>query len=193
MDAIGDAEDGSENSLVGLIHTPKSPQDIHYLSAWLGMMGHQKNVLAFVPKTSGGDTLHEMFVGERDLAHLRKSLTTHAIPYRTLVPGKRGTNIFVYDQGSQASPNVQRFAETHNGTVHSTRGSGEFVGDSTWTSRVKGRSEYRRVISAYEEAAGGNRAARTPVPESGQRKAPGSGLVQRGLMYQPGSFLPKEY
>lgn len=192
LDAIGDAEDGSENSLVGLIHTPKSKQDIHYLASWLGMMGHQKNILAFLPDTSGGDSLHEVFVGDRDMQHLRKSLTSHGIPFRTLVPGKRGTNIFVYDQGTQLSPNVERFAQTHHGQVHTSRGTGQFVGDPSWTSRSKGRAEYRRVISDYEAAAGGGNSSGKPKP-SGQRRAASGGVVQRGLMYEPGQFVAKEY
>ena len=193
LDAIGDAEDGSENSIATLIHEPKSSRDIQYLAAWMGLMGHQKNVLAFSPDDHGNDRLHEIFVGDRDLDHLRKSLTQHAIPFRTLVPGKQGTNIFVYDQGSQLSPNVQRFADTHHATLHSTIGTGSLVGDPSWTSRSKGREAYRNIISTYEGAAGGNDSSRSAGV--GKRQAPGSGagLVSRGIFYKPGTFVPKPY
>jgi len=193
LDAIGDAEDGSENSLATIINEPKSARDIQYLAAWMGMMWHQKNVLAFSPDDHGNDRLHEIFVGDRDLDHVRKSLTQHAIPFRTLVPGRQGTNIFVYDQGNQLSPNVQRFAETHHATVHSTIGTGNLVGDPSWSSRSKGRAAYRQVISAYEGAAGGNDSAGSAGV--GKRQAPGSGsgLVSRGIYYKPGTFIPKAF
>ena len=193
LDAIGDAEDGSENSLATLIHEPKSKRDVQYLAAWLGMMGHQKNVLAFTPDDSGSDRLHEVFVGDRDLQHLRKSLTQHAIPFRTLVPGKAGTNIFVYDQGGQSAHNVQRFAQTHNAQIHSTIGTGDFVGDPSWTSRSKGRAAYRQIISSYEGAAGGGNSAGA-AQSVGTRQAPsGGGSIERGIYYKPGTFVPKPF
>lgn len=189
LDAIGDAEDGSENSLVSLIHEPKSKDDINYLAAWLGMTGHQKNVLAFTPDSAGQDKLHEMFVGDTDLDHLRSSLTQHAIPFRTLVPGKQGTNIFVFDRNGQLSPNVARFVQTHHADVHTTGGTGNFVGDPTWSSRSKGRQAYRQIISSYEGSAG----SRRPTGTTGIRQAPASGSIERGIFYKPGTFVPKPF
>jgi hypothetical protein len=156
-DAVGDWEDGAENSIYQKIDNPPSPDSIRYAAAWYGLLANQRAVLSFYPQHDGTDSLYTIPIPNPDVAAVRKQLTTLQIPFRTIVPkgSGGGVEVVVYDKNREWRDRVAQFAGQYNASVHETFGSGEYLGGST---RTAARSKYRKIIDAYE-AAGGTRPA----------------------------------
>lgn len=193
-DAIGDtAAWGAENSVAGWIDDDDiDDARVKYLAAWLGNRYNQKNVLKFIGHSNGKDLLHDVVVGDANLEGLRDSLTKHGLEYRTIIPSRDGrTRILMYDEGGRLAKNVGNFAETHRASLHTTPGTGEFIGDPAWSSRPKARQQYRQTISEYEAAQGGGNPSGPPSLPA--RNAPAGGAIVRGQNYPGGQRLPDPY
>jgi hypothetical protein len=162
--AVGDWEDGAENSVLQIIDNPHDPEQMRYAAAWYGLLGNQRAVLHFRPDNAGRDSVYNIKVPETRLDQIRSQLSKVGIPFRTLVPGRNGTQIVVYDQGRQWRDNIGQFAGIYNAPVNETLGSGEYIGGST---RTAARAKYRSIIKAYESRTGAKpdavRAFRPPV------------------------------
>ena len=192
LNAIGDTSAwGAEPSVAGHINEDIDPARLKYLAAWLGNRYNQKNVLTFLGHSGGKDLLHDLTVGDTDLEGIRKSLTTHGLDYRTLIPDRHQTRIMMFDEGGKLQNNVKTFAETHRAQIHSTPGTGEFVGDPAWTSRPRAREQYRKVIGEFESSQGGG----DPSGPAGRSatNSPSGGSVIRGQFYPGGQRLPNPY
>lgn len=158
QDAIGDWSDGAENSVLQKIDEPIDPKTADYLAAWYGLLGNQKAVLSFTPSYNGEDSVYQIELPQTDMAQIRSQLDKAGIPFRTLVPSKKGTKIVVYDQGRALRDQVAQFAGSHNATIRESIGQGRFIGGDT---RTAARSKYRKIITAYESAPG---RGGSPVP-----------------------------
>jgi hypothetical protein len=203
-DAIGDWSDGAENSVAARLDEPVDPSKVQYLAAWMGLLGHQKSVLAFIPG-EGPDTLHELQTSQTDLSFLRRRLSEIGIPFRTLVPHhKEGTTIYVWDQGNKLSPNVHAAKDTFGGQISSIPGTGTLIGEDPSQTRSASRANYRSIISDFEGAGGlGNNpagsagqpqpAGNQPAQPSGPAQSQSPATVVRGVGYPPGQFLPKPF
>lgn len=187
-DAIGDWNDGAENSLAQVFKGEVNPRKLRYAAAWLGHLTNQKNVLTFLGDPAGKDALHEIVYPSTDMGNVRAELDRYGVKHRTLAPGRQDTKVMVYDQGHQLADTMNKFAKDHNASIQSYTGTGDFVGDPGWSSRPKARATYRKIISEYE-----NSGDSTGDAPGGTAQAAGSGLVQRGLYYGPGQFVPKPY
>lgn len=168
-DAIGDWTDGAEHSVLQRIHEPIDERTSEYLAAWYGLLANQKSVLVFHPKHQGPDSTYEIDLPDTDLAKVRESLNQAGIPFRTIVPTRKGTKVVVYDEGRQLRNNVAQFGEANNADIRESQGQGRFIGGS---SRTQARSKYRRIITAYEARTGHSAAGRYahtqagPIPSS---------------------------
>jgi hypothetical protein len=193
-DAIGDWEDGAENSLVHSIRDPMTPEQSRYAASFIGSYGKQKSVLVFHTKPQGPDAVYEVHTNETNTDRLREGLTRSGIKFRSIIPHEQGGTVLVYDKGRQLAPNVQAFAKDFNATVYETSGSGYEIGGPT---REQARAKYRDTIRETE-AAGLQGRHRPPeghplagFPEKLSRQAPaGTGQVERGIYYPPGEFIP---
>ena len=193
-DAIGDTSAwGAENSVAGWIDDDDIDDSrLKYLAAWLGNRYNQKNVLKFIGHSGGKDMLHDVTVGDANLEGLRDSMTKHGLEYRTIIPSKDGrTRLLFYDEAGKLGKNVQNFVETHRASLHTTPGTGEFIGDPAWASRPKAREQYRKTISEYESAQGGGNPA-GPADRPAVNAPPG-GTIVRGQNYSGGQRLPDPY
>src|SRR5262249_5490645 len=136
-DAIGDWSDGAENSVAARLDEPVDPKKVHYMAAWMGLLGHQKSVLAFVPDQGGHDYLHEIQTSQTDLSFLRRRLSELGIPFRTLVPHhKEGTTIYVWDQGKKLVDNIQAAKGTFGGKISTVPGTGTLIGENPGETRA---------------------------------------------------------
>lgn len=150
-DAIGDWSDGAENSILQTITEPVDSKTADYLASWYGLLANQKAVLAFTPLHGGLDSVYQIELPQTDLGQIRKSLDKAGIPFRTLVPSKKGTKVVIYDEKRGLRDQVAAWAGTHNATIRESIGQGRFIGGAT---RTAARAEYRKIITAYEAAAG---------------------------------------
>ncbi len=141
---IGDWETGAEHSTVRFTK-PADMDRLRYLAAWSGLTSNQKSVLVFNPAPSGLDSVYDIQVPDKDLRQVRQKLTQAGVPFRTLIPGKKGTRVLVYDQGRALRPKVAQFAGGYGARVRESIGSGEYLGGG---SRSSARAKYRDVIGS---------------------------------------------
>lgn len=155
--AVGDWEDGAEHSVLTQIPDAVDMDTLRYVGAWQGLAGNQRSVLIFRPEQGGLDSVYTIQVPETDASKVRAQLSQFGVPYRTIVPDKKGTRVVVYDQKRSLRQNVSNFAQLYHAPVRETLGSGEYVGGST---RAAARAAYRKVIAEFEARQGRGR----PLP-----------------------------
>lgn len=99
-DAIGDWQDGVENSL--LVVLPRSPDagTLRRAAAWFGLIGDQKAVLAFRPEPGGRDVLATLVV-PGTLEEVRNLLTMHGVLDRTILVEADGCRVIVVVEGDR--------------------------------------------------------------------------------------------
>lgn len=169
--AIGDWTDGAEHSVLQRIHEPIDSKTADYLAAWYGLLANQKSVLVFQPQHNGPDSTYEVDVPDSDLSAVRNNLDSSGVPFRTIVPTKKGTRVVVYDQGRQLRDNIAQFGAKYNATILESQGAGRFIGGRPGSygasSRSEARANYRRIITAYEARSGRPAANRYTQTESG--------------------------
>ena len=193
-DAIGDWQDGAENSLVHHLEVP-DPKVSRYIAAWMGRLGRQKGVIHFTPDPEGTHRMYQTDLGETNLGYLREQLSFHDIPFRTLVPHGRGTTVILYDEDGSKRDNFHAFARSHNGQVSELTGTGEFIGGDD---RAAAAAKYREVIDEFERGGSHAQGGGTGTPSdnppgpAGRRQAPEGGVVHRGQFYRGGTALPSE-
>ena len=168
-DAIGDWIDGAENSVMQELSESPDPDTLRYASAWYGLLGNQKAVLVFHAARDGPDSTYTIDVPETDVNKVRSQLTESGVPFRTIIPNKKGVRVVVYDEKRQWRDQVARFAGLHHAAIRESLGRGEFIGGAT---RSAARREYRRVIDSYERSH--QRGASTPFSGPGPIRPVGS-------------------
>lgn len=170
--AVGDWEDGAEQSILTQIPDQVDMDTLRYVGAWQGLTGNQRAVLVFRPDHGGLDSVYQIQVPETDVAKVRAQLSRHGVQHRTLVPGRQGTKVVIYDQKRALRDNVTQFAQAYNAPVRESVGSGDYVGGS---SRSAARAAYRKIIAEYEAKTG-----RQPTQAGGQVHAQQAGQSGRG-------------
>lgn len=152
--AVGDWEDGAEHSVLGTFDPTTDRDTLRYLAAWSGLMGNQRAALMFHPHGDGLDSVYTVQVPDTNMGKVRKALSAAGVPFRTLVPGKNGTRVIIYDEKRRLRDNVAKFAGGYRAGVRESIGSGEYVGGG---SRTEARSKYRKIIAEYEASRGRGR------------------------------------
>src|SRR5262249_53392456 len=71
LKAVGDWEDGAEQSIVKLLAGPPDHETLKYVGAWYGLMGDQRAVFTFQPCRQGQDSVHQIQVPEADVGKVR--------------------------------------------------------------------------------------------------------------------------
>jgi hypothetical protein len=141
-DAIGDWEDGVENSL--LVVLPRSPDrdTLRLAAAWFGLIGDQKAVLAFHPDRHGNDVLVTLDVPGL-LAEVRELLDQHGVRERTILVDANRCRVIILDQDGSRWQSLVAAAARMQARIESQRGRSELLAGPT---RAEARKRYREVL-----------------------------------------------
>lgn len=127
--ALGSWTDGVEHSV--MVRVESDEPTVRYLMSRLGRDARQKSILYFHPHPAGSANLYTLQPRKprRNLASLANTLERAGIAFRTLVPLKSGTWIYVVDLKRDLRDEVMAAAKTLRARVRSQRGNAAFVGD----------------------------------------------------------------
>lgn len=127
--ALGSWSDGAEHSV--MLRFESDEPTVRYLMSRLGRDARQKSVLYFHPQPTGDAELFTLQPRRplRNLKALANTLERAGIAFRTIVPLKSGTWIYVVDLKRDLRDEVTAAARTLRARVRSQRGNAEFVGD----------------------------------------------------------------
>lgn len=145
--ALGSWSDGAEPAV--MLRVASDEPTVRYLMSRLGRDARQKSILYFHPQTSGEA---ELFILQprrpvRNLKALANTLERAGIAFRTVVPLKSGTWIYVVDPRRELRDEVMAAAKTLRARVRSQRGKAAFVGDDE---AQKAQHVFNEEIRDYE-------------------------------------------
>ena len=146
--AIGNWSDGSEHSV--LIKVVDDEAAVRYAGAWLGWRFGQKGVIHFRTDKSGRARMYVVHTrrGGRNLAWLSGVLDRSGVRYRTIVPGRHRTAIYVIDLEGELRHRVASAARRLRARLSVMSGTGGFVGHESEPSKAQGA--FVEVIGRYE-------------------------------------------
>lgn len=147
--AIGSWSDGAEHSLLLRVNTDEST--IRYLMSRLGRNSNQKAVIYFHPNSRGRARLFMIRAKQyyRGLALISRVMDQLDIAFRTLVPNRRETRVYVIDMEGKLDKKVRRAARRLGARVSSQTGNASLIGDTA--AREKGQAAFAQEIKEYEE------------------------------------------
>ena len=127
--SLGSWSDGAEHSI--MIRVQSDEPTVRYVLSRLGRDARQKSILYFHPHSAGGADLYTLKPRRttRNLSALAQKLQSAGIEFRTLVPVKSGTLIYIVDTKRELRAKVMTAAKRLGARVSSESGNAEFVGD----------------------------------------------------------------
>jgi hypothetical protein len=127
--ALGSWSDGAEHSM--MLRFASDEPTVRYLMSRLGRDAQQKSVLYFHPQPAGEAELYILQPRRplRNLKALANTLDSAGIAFRTLVPLKSGTRIYVVDIKRDLRDELMIAAKKLGARVQSQRGKAAFIGD----------------------------------------------------------------
>jgi len=127
--SLGSWSDGAEPSV--MIRVESDEPTVRYVLSRLGRDARQKSILYFHPRTAGAADLYTLKPRRpmRNVAAVAQSLDRAGIEFRTLVPVKSGTWIYIVDVKRELRTKVMAAAKRLGARVSSETGNAEFVGD----------------------------------------------------------------
>ena len=127
--SLGSWSDGAEHSV--MLRVQSDEPTVRYVLSRLGRDARQKSILYFHPQTSGTADLYTLKPRRpmRNLTALANTLQSAGIEFRTLVPVKSGTWIYIVDLKRELRAKVLAAARRLRASVSSEAGSAAFVGD----------------------------------------------------------------
>jgi len=145
--AVGSWSDGAEHSV--LIRISADESTIRYLMSRLGRDANQKAVIYFHPRPRRLARLYVIdHILDRNFRQLGNVLDEEGIAFRTLVPARHGTMIYIIDLDNTLGRKVREAAKRLRQRVTSQRGDAAFIGDDS--SRDKGQAVFAQEIKKYE-------------------------------------------
>jgi hypothetical protein len=148
MRALGSWSDGAEHSV--LLRTNTDEPTIRYLMSRLGRDANQKAVIYFHPKANGQARIYVLQPPARlrNFRSISSLLDRAGITFRTLVPMKNGTRVYVIDTENNLWAKVRAAAKRLKARISSQAGNANFVGDDS--DREKGQTVFAQEIKNYE-------------------------------------------
>jgi hypothetical protein len=127
--SLGSWSDGAEHSV--MLRLESDEPTVRYVLSRLGRDARQKSILYFHPQTAGTADLYTLRPRRpmRNLAALAQRLERAGIEFRTLVPVKSGTWIYIVDLKRELREKVMNAARQLRARVNSEPGNASFVGD----------------------------------------------------------------
>ena len=135
--SLGSWSDGAEHSV--MIRVRSDEPTVRYLLSRLGREARQKSILYFHPQPAGAADLYTLKPRRpvRNLAALAQALERAGISFRTLVPVKSGTWIYIVDLNRELRAKVMAAAKRLRARVSSETGNAAFVGDDDQADEAK--------------------------------------------------------
>lgn len=145
--ALGVWSDGAEYTVMMRVNSDLDT--LRYLMSRLGRDAQQKYIIYFQPAAKGSVDLYRLWLPKRtrNLAALSAALERGGIPFRTLVPSRRGTAIYIIDLDGNLKTNVTNVARTLRAQVSHQDGDSALIGHDT---REQAKSVFDEEIKRYE-------------------------------------------
>ena len=146
--ALGSWSDGAEHSV--MLRVKADEAAVRYLLARMGRDSHQKSVLYFHLQPAGAATIYILRPRRpvRNLVAVADILERAGIAFRTLVPFRRGTLVYIVDLKHELYAKVMTAAKRLRARVSSQMGNAGFIGDDAV--QEKANSAFEREIKEYE-------------------------------------------
>jgi len=147
--ALGSWSDGAEHSVMLRVKTDETA--VRYLLSRMGRDAQQKSVLYFHPQRAGTAIIYTL----RPRRHLRNLIAVATIleragiAFRTLVPTRRTTLVYVVDLKRELYTKVMTAAKRLRASVRSQTGNAGFVGDDALP---QAKIVFEKEINNYEKS-----------------------------------------
>ena len=145
--ALGAWSDGAEPSVMVRVKADEST--LRYLMSRMGRDAKQKYIIYFHPQPGGEADLYTLRprAGSRSLVTLTTALERAGIPFRTLVPLKQTTTVYIIDLDRTLRTQIMNAARTLRARVTAEPGKAQLFGDDE---RQKAKTVFEQDIQTYE-------------------------------------------
>jgi hypothetical protein len=145
--ALGSWSDGAEHSV--LLRVRGDEATLRYLLSRMGRDAEQKYVIYFHPKREGKVDLYTLWprTRARNLVALTNELERAGIPFRTLVPSRETTAIYIIDLDRDLRTKIMNAARRLRARVSQEAGDAQLFGDDE---RGKAKLKFEQEIKDYE-------------------------------------------
>ena len=145
--ALGSWSDGAEHSVMVRVKTDEAT--LRYLLSRMGRDAQQKYVIYFHPQPGGEADLYTLRprAGARNLVALTTALERAGIPFRTLVPLKQTTTVYIIDLDRNLRTKIMDAARTLRARVTAEPGKAQLFGDDE---RQRAKIVFEQDIKTYE-------------------------------------------
>jgi hypothetical protein len=143
--ALGSWSDGAEHSI--MLRVKSDEATLRYLLARMGRDTQQKYVIYFHPQSGGPADLYTLRPRARNLVALTNALERAGIPFRTLVPSKEGTIVYIIDLDRDLREKIMNAARTLRARVSSQPGKAQLFGED---SREQAKAVFEQELKTYE-------------------------------------------
>jgi hypothetical protein len=145
--SLGSWSDGAEYSV--LIRVRTDEPTVRYLMSRMGRDATQKSVLYFHPQPTGGARIYTLRPRKRvRVVAIVRILDRSGIAFRTLVPLRRKTIVYVVDLKRELDEKVITASRMLLARVSSQSGNAEFVGDEELP---QAKIAFEKEINGYEK------------------------------------------
>jgi hypothetical protein len=145
--ALGSWSDGAEHSV--LLRVRGDEESLRYILSRMGRDAEQKYVIYFHPQPKGKVDLYTLRPrkGARNLVSLTNELERAGIPFRTLVPSRGMTAIYIIDLERDLREKILKAARNLRAQVTTETGNAQLFGDDV---REKAKEKFDQEIKNYE-------------------------------------------
>jgi hypothetical protein len=143
--ALGSWSDGAEPSV--LLRVRGDEATLRYVLSRMGRDAQQKYVIYFHPKVGGNVDLYTLRPRTRSLVALTNELERAGIPFRTLVPARETTAVYIIDLDRDLRAKITNAARRLRARVSQEAGVATLFGDDE---REKARVKFEQEIKDYE-------------------------------------------
>jgi len=145
--ALGSWTDGADNSV--LLRVRGDEESLRYVLSRMGRDAEQKYVIYFHPQPKGSVDLYVLRprTGARNLIKLSNELERAGIPFRTLVPSRGTTAIYIIDLDRDLREKILAAARKLRAQVNKETGNAKLFGDDV---REKAKEKFDQEIKNYE-------------------------------------------
>jgi hypothetical protein len=145
--ALGSWSDGAEHSV--LLRVRGDEESLRYVLSRMGRDAEQKYVIYFHPQPKGSAELYVLRPrsGTKNLVALTNELERAGIPFRTLVPWRGTTAIYVIDLERDLREKILTAARKLRAQVNQQTGNAQLFGDDV---REKAKDKFDEEIKSYE-------------------------------------------
>ena len=143
--ALGSWSDGAEHSV--LVRVRGDEATLRYVLSRMGRDAEQKYVIYFHPKVGGAVDLYTLRPRARSLVALTNELERAGIPFRTLVPSRETTTVYIIDLDRDLREKILNAARKLRARVSQEAGTAQLFGDDE---REKAKVKFEQEIKDYE-------------------------------------------